>query len=126
MEDAQYQKYEQLCRKLRIKRTDHILEIGTGWGGFAIYAVKNFDCRVTTVTISQSQYDYAVAKIAQEGLSSKIKVELKDYRLDNFDIGYATLSSVISALNISQPDVSVYADLIRRFLLSSFHTCSRP
>lgn len=80
LEEAQYQKYEQLCQKLRIKRTDHVLEIGTGWGGFAIYAAKNFDCRVTTVTISRQQFDYAVAKIAQEGLTSKIKVELKDYR----------------------------------------------
>jgi cyclopropane-fatty-acyl-phospholipid synthase len=80
LEQAQYQKYEQLCQKLRLKSTDHVLEIGTGWGGFAIYAAKNFNCHVTTVTISQQQFDFAVQRIAQEGLNSKIKVELKDYR----------------------------------------------
>ena len=80
LEEAQDQKYEQLCRKLHLKRTDHVLEIGTGWGGFAIYAAKNFDCKVTTVTISQQQFNYVVEKIDQEGLSAKIKVELKDYR----------------------------------------------
>ena len=80
LEEAQHQKYAQLCQKLRLKRSDHVLEIGTGWGGFAIYAAKNFDCRVTTVTISQQQFDYAVQEIARQGLTSKIKVELKDYR----------------------------------------------
>ena len=80
LEEAQMQKYEQLCQKMHLKRSDHVLEIGTGWGGFAIYAAKNYDCRVTTVTISRQQYDYAIQKIAEEGLAPKIKVELKDYR----------------------------------------------
>jgi len=57
LEEAQYQKYEQLCRKLRLKRTDHVLEIGCGWGGFAIHAAKNFDCRITAVTISKQQFN---------------------------------------------------------------------
>ncbi|MBF0504752.1 MAG: class I SAM-dependent methyltransferase [Candidatus Omnitrophica bacterium] len=80
LEDAQYQKYEELCRKLRLKKTDHVLEIGSGWGGFAIYAAKNFGCRVVTTTISQQQFDYASRRIALEGLSDKITIELKDYR----------------------------------------------
>jgi cyclopropane-fatty-acyl-phospholipid synthase len=70
----------QLCQKLRLQATDHLLEIGSGWGGFAIYAAKNFGCRVTTVTISEQQFDYATRRIIQEGLSDKITVEFKDYR----------------------------------------------
>ncbi len=80
LEEAQYQKYMQLCQKLRLKVTDHLLEIGSGWGGFAIYAAKNFGCRVTTVTISQQQFDYATRRIAEEGLADKVTIEFKDYR----------------------------------------------
>ena len=80
LEEAQYQKYEELCRKLHLKRTDHVLEIGSGWGGFAIYAAKSFGCRITTVTISREQFKYVLQRIAYEGLTDKITVELKDYR----------------------------------------------
>ncbi len=80
LEQAQYQKYEQLCQKLRLQATDHVLEIGSGWGGFAIYAAKNFGCRITTVTVSQQQYHYALRRIADENLSDRITIELKDYR----------------------------------------------
>ncbi len=80
LEQAQSQKYEQLCQKLQLLQTDHVLEIGSGWGGFAIYAAKNFGCRVTTVTVSQQQYDYALKRIEDENLKSKITIELKDYR----------------------------------------------
>lgn len=80
LEDAQYQKYEQLCQKLKLKSSDHVLEIGSGWGGFAIYAAKNYGCHVTTVTVSLQQFDYAVARIADQALSDKITIELKDYR----------------------------------------------
>jgi len=80
LEDAQYQKYEELCRKLHLKKTDHILEIGSGWGGFAIYAAKNYGCRITTVTISREQFKYVLQRIVHEQLADKITVELRDYR----------------------------------------------
>ncbi len=80
LEDAQYQKYEALCQKLHLKAADHVLEIGSGWGGFALYAARNFGCRVTTVTVSEQQFDYARRRIAEEGLADQITVELKDYR----------------------------------------------
>jgi cyclopropane-fatty-acyl-phospholipid synthase len=73
-------KFEAVCRKLDLQATDHVIEIGTGWGGFAIHAVERYGCRVTTTTISQSQYDYAVNAIAERGLSDRITVLLKDYR----------------------------------------------
>jgi cyclopropane-fatty-acyl-phospholipid synthase len=73
-------KFEAVCRKLDLKPTDHVLEIGTGWGGFAIHAVERYGCRVTTTTISPAQYEYAVKKIAARGLADRITVLLHDYR----------------------------------------------
>ena len=70
-----------ICKKLNLKKTDHVLEIGTGCGGFAIYAAKNYGCKVTTTTISIEQYKLAKQRVKKAGLGSKIKVLLKDYRL---------------------------------------------
>jgi cyclopropane-fatty-acyl-phospholipid synthase len=80
LKEAQIEKYERLCRKLRLKKDDHVLEIGCGWGGFAIYAATNYGCRVTGVTISQEQYDFAAARISSLGLNNQIKLVLEDYR----------------------------------------------
>jgi cyclopropane-fatty-acyl-phospholipid synthase len=77
---AQTAKFEAACRKLDLKNTDHVLEIGTGWGGFAIHAVERYGCRVTTTTISAAQRDFALKKIAERGLADRITVLLKDYR----------------------------------------------
>lgn len=80
LEQAQLNKYEALCRKLRLQPTDHVLEIGTGWGGFAMYVARQYGCRVTSLTISKEQYSLATQKIAQAGLSDRVTIELKDYR----------------------------------------------
>lgn len=80
LEEAQYAKYEALCERVKLKSTDHVLEIGTGWGGNAIYMAKNYGCQVTTTTISEEQYRMAVERVAKEGLQDKITVMLKDYR----------------------------------------------
>lgn len=77
---AQREKYDRLCQKLKIGPDDHVLEIGSGWGGFAMYAVQNYGCRVTTVTISEQQYDLARKRIAEAGLSDRIELLLTDYR----------------------------------------------
>jgi cyclopropane-fatty-acyl-phospholipid synthase len=73
-------KFDAACRKLDLKPTDHVLEIGTGWGGFAIHAVQKYGCRVTTTTISAAQRDFAVRRIESLGLSDRITVLLDDYR----------------------------------------------
>ena len=80
LEAAQFRKLERICRKLDLKPTDHLVEIGTGWGGMALYAARNFGCRVTTTTISREQHALAVERIAQAGLSDKVTVLLEDYR----------------------------------------------
>ena len=81
LEDAAINKLDVICKKLKLKKTDHIIEIGTGWGGFAIYAVKNYGCKVTTTTISIEQYKFTKQKIKEAGLGRQINILLKDYRL---------------------------------------------
>jgi cyclopropane-fatty-acyl-phospholipid synthase len=80
LEEAQYEKYDRLCRNLSLKPTDHVLEIGSGWGGMSMHMAKNYHCRVTTITISEEQYKYAREKIEEAGLSDKITILLTDYR----------------------------------------------
>lgn len=79
--EASSAKNERLCRMLRLSPDDHLLEIGTGWGGFAIHAAREHGCRVTTTTISKAQFQFANERVEKAGLSGKIKVLLEDYRL---------------------------------------------
>ena len=78
--EGQIEKYDRICRELKIKPSDHVLEIGCGWGGFSAYAAKNYGCSITAVTISKEQYDFAVKRIQDNGLSGQVEVLLKDYR----------------------------------------------
>ncbi len=80
LEEAQREKNDALCRKLRLTPSDHVLEVGTGWGGWSLHAAKTYGCKVTTVTISQQQYDLATKRIAAAGLSDRVTVEFRDYR----------------------------------------------
>lgn len=81
LQQAQLAKYNRLCNKLKLNANDHVLEIGSGWGGNAIYMAKNYGCKVTSVTISEEQHKFASARVAEEGLSERITIELRDYRL---------------------------------------------
>lgn len=80
LEEAAIAKYERICRKLELGPGHHVLEIGTGWGGFAIHAAQKYGARVTTTTISKRQYDYAKELIEKAGLSDKITLLFEDYR----------------------------------------------
>ena len=80
LEQAQANKYQALCEKLQLSETDHLLEIGCGWGGFGIYAASNFGCRVTGVTISPAQHEEATRRVKKRGLENLIDLQLKDYR----------------------------------------------
>lgn len=79
--DAQRNKLQTICERLDLQPTDHLVEIGTGWGGLAIYAAQHFGCKVTTTTISDAQHDYAQQRIKSLGLNDKITLLKKDYRL---------------------------------------------
>ena len=73
-------KLKTICEKLDLQPTDHVLEIGTGWGGFAIYAATHYGCKVTTTTISQQQYQLAKQRVQSSGLDDHITLLLDDYR----------------------------------------------
>ena len=80
LHEAQIAKLDAVCRKLALQPQDHLVEIGTGWGGLAIHAATNYGCRVTTTTISREQHDYAKAKIEKLGLANRITLLFQDYR----------------------------------------------
>ncbi len=80
LEDAAVAKLDRICRRLRLGPGDRVIEIGSGWGGFAIHAASRYGCHVTTTTISQQQYDLARARIEAAGLGDRITLLLDDYR----------------------------------------------
>jgi cyclopropane-fatty-acyl-phospholipid synthase len=79
-EAAQRAKYAALADKIGVKPGDHLLEIGCGWGGFAEYAAKERGARITGLTISREQHDYAVARMERQGLSDRVEIRMQDYR----------------------------------------------
>ena len=80
LKEASIAKYDRICRKLRLGRGDRVLEIGTGWGGFAIHAASHYDCRITTTTISNNQHRFAAECFSAAGVSDKITLLQQDYR----------------------------------------------
>ncbi len=92
LEAASEAKLDELCRQLELTPSDHLLEIGTGWGGMALFAAQNYGCRVTTTTISAEQYEYARERVRAAGLEERITVLCEDYR--NLEGQYDKLVSV--------------------------------
>ena len=80
LEEASLTKLERVCAKLDLGPADHVLEIGTGWGGVAVYAAARYGCRVTTTTISREQHAYASERVRAAGLQERVTVLLEDYR----------------------------------------------
>lgn len=80
LERAQERKNEALCRLLRLKPSDHVLEVGTGWGGWSIHAASRHGCKVTTLTISEQQFILARDRVMRAGLGDRIDVRLADFR----------------------------------------------
>lgn len=80
LEVAQRRKFDRLCDALALGADDHVLEIGCGWGGFALHAATTRGCRVTAITVSQAQHEFTQARVAAHGLADRIDVRLCDYR----------------------------------------------
>jgi cyclopropane-fatty-acyl-phospholipid synthase len=78
--DAQRNKYAVIAERAGLRGGEHVLEIGTGWGGFALYAAGELGCRVTTITISPAQHRLATERVTAAGLTDQVRVELQDYR----------------------------------------------
>lgn len=112
MEQASIAKMDAVCRKLELKPGDHLLEIGTGWGGLAIHAAGRYGCRVTTTTISRAQHALAAERIRAAGLEDRIELLLCDYR--DLEGSYDKLVSIemIEAVG-------------HKYLDTYFHGCSR-
>lgn len=114
LEQASDYKKELICQKLQLKPMDHLVEIGSGWGGFAIYAAQHYGCKVMTITISQAQFDEATQRIAASGLSHRVEVQLKDYRL--LDGQFDKLVSIEMIEAVGEQYLSTYFNKCRSLL----------
>ena len=112
LEDASKAKFDMICKKLRLTPDTHVIEIGTGWGGFAIHAARHYGCQVTTTTISTQQHDLAAQRIHEAGLSGRITLLKQDYR---------ELTGQYDRL-VSIEMIEAVGD---RFLPAYFRTCSQ-
>lgn len=108
LEAAQYAKIDRLCERIGLGPNDHLLEVGTGWGGFAMRAAERFGCRVTTTTISNEQFAFATERIARARLSDRVEVLLEDYR----DL-HGTYSKAVSVEMIEAVGARHYPDYFR-------------
>lgn len=112
LEEASIEKYDRICRKLRLSPTDRVLEIGTGWGGFAEHAARHYGCHVTTTTISAQQHAYAQSRFAEGGLQDSIELLMQDYR----DLS-GRFSKIVS--------IEMIEAVGHQYLDEYFRTCSR-
>jgi len=105
LETASERKLERICRKLDLKPTDRVIEIGTGWGGFALYAAQHYGCHVTTTTISREQHALASKRVAEADMQGQVTLLLEDYR--DLDGQYDKLVSIemVEAIGASYLDV---------------------
>jgi cyclopropane-fatty-acyl-phospholipid synthase len=80
LHDASIEKYDRICRKIDLRPSHEILEIGCGWGGFAVHAAREYGCRVVATTISENQYEWARKRVREEGLADRVEILHLDYR----------------------------------------------
>ena len=119
LETAQKQKYASMVDQMGTAPGDHVLEIGCGWGGFAEYAAKERGLRVTGLTISRAQHDYAVDRIAQAGLSDRVEIKLQDYRDERGT--YDGIASIEMFEAVGERYWPVYFDTLRERLKPGRH-----
>ena len=112
LNDAAEYKLRYICERLDLRADDHLLEIGSGWGGLAIYAARHYGCRVTTTTISDEQYRYAERRIGEQGLQDRITLLKQDYRELQGQFDKLVSVEMIEAVG-------------HAFYASFFKTCSR-
>ena len=114
LEEASIEKLDRICRKLNLSKDDSVLEIGTGWGSFAIHAAKNYGCKITTTTISDAQYNFAQNRIEEEGLQDKITILNKDYRL--LEGQYDKIASIEMIEAVGHKNVKTYFQKVSSLL----------
>ncbi len=114
LSDAQRHRLDVVCQKLALGPDDHLIEIGSGWGGFAIHAAKNYGCRVTTTTISRRQYELAWQRIDEAGLHDRIELLFEDYR--DLEGSYDKLVSIEMIEAIGSDQYDTYFDQCNQLL----------
>ena len=114
LEEASVAKLDRICQKLELSPDDHVLEIGTGWGGFAVHAAAHYGCRVTTTTISREQYEFARNRVEEAGLSGRVELLLKDYR--DLDGQFDKLVSIEMIEAVGHEYMDTYFDQCARLL----------
>ncbi|MBS1606802.1 MAG: class I SAM-dependent methyltransferase [Bacteroidetes bacterium] len=110
LEEAQHAKYQRLCLQLRLQPTDHVLDIGCGWGGGAIHIATHYGCKVTALTTSEEQYQLASKRVRQAGLGHLVSILKKDYREMN-----SSFDNIVS-VEIAQPADPTYFRKCRQLL----------
>ena len=114
LEAAQEHKLRLICDRLELKPDDHLLEIGTGWGGLACFAARHYGCRVTTTTLSAEQLKHARERVEQEGLGDRVTLLLKDYR--DLEGQYDKLVSVEMIEAVGHEYLPTYFESLNRLL----------
>ncbi|MCG8633192.1 MAG: class I SAM-dependent methyltransferase [Desulfobacterales bacterium] len=115
MSEAQNEKMDIICRKLRLKPDDHLLDIGCGWGNFAVYAARHYKVRVTGITLSSEQKSYADQWVAEEGLAGRVSIEILNYR-DLDGRTFDKISCVGMSEHVGQANMRSFYKIIYRSL----------
>ncbi|HEY4337688.1 MAG TPA: cyclopropane-fatty-acyl-phospholipid synthase family protein [Puia sp.] len=114
LEQAQIAKYERLCSQLRLCATDQVLEVGSGWGGNAIYMARQYGCHVTTLTDSEEQYAFVTRRVKEAGENGRITVRLQDYR--HFTGRFDKIVSVETLVAVSRHCIDTWFRKCREWL----------
>lgn len=114
LDTASARKLEQICRRLDLKPGDRVIEIGSGWGGFALYAARHYGCQVTTTTISREQFAFASKRVAEAGMGAHVELLLEDYR--DLKGQYDKLVSIEMVEAIGAPYLDAYFEQLGRLL----------
>ncbi|MBV8761099.1 MAG: class I SAM-dependent methyltransferase [Deltaproteobacteria bacterium] len=115
--DAQRAKFDRLCDQLQLSPRDHLLEIGCGWGGMAIHSARTRGCRVTAITVSREQHELASQRVAEAGLSDRVRIEYRDYRDLRGPSGDRTFDKIVS--------IEMLEAVGYEYLPEYFATCAR-
>jgi cyclopropane-fatty-acyl-phospholipid synthase len=116
LDRAQEQKFEHICRKLMLRPGERLLDIGCGWGGLIVHAVRHHGVRATGITLSRNQFDHARERIAREGLADRCSVELLDYRDVPEDEKFDKIASVGMFEHVGLSNLPLYFGKIERLL----------
>ncbi len=116
--NAQQDKLDHICRKLRLKPGQQLLDIGCGWGALAIWAARHYDVQVHGITLSEQQYRYAIERVRNEGMEEQVRIELRDYRDLPEEAGYDRIVSVGMFEHIGVANFPRYFNTVKRVLKS--------